>query len=80
MLVDETEEGLGRKAVGENLLSFLEVAQTGRRGHSKWSATKLRVRLGNWNLQAGRRVKIMYVIPGQHGKVPKRDHLWVIAG
>lgn len=74
-------EGLGRKLVEENLLSSLEVAQTGRRGHSKWSATKLRIRLGNWNLQAGRRVKITYVIPGQHGKkVPKRDHLWVIAG
>ena len=64
-------EGLGRKAIGENLLSFLEVAQTGRRGRSKWSATKLRIRLGNWNLQAGRRVKITYVILASMARLPR---------
>lgn len=57
--------GWGRKAAGEDLLSSLGVGgggQRGRRDHSRWSTTKLGVRLGNWNLKVGGQVKIAYLM------------------
>lgn len=68
----DKEMGWGRKAAGEDLLSSLGVpcllpcllglGQRGRRDHSRWSTTKLGVRLGNWNLKVGGQVKIAYLM------------------